>query len=205
MHQQLICALIEKALNKAFEMSDVTPRDWQFFVDQTAAIHIKELGFPICFSFAADRLLVTSIRERADCTVETSFSALMEMKQGKELTDLIRSGALDVQGEIKVVQHLSSLFERVNPDWQRELAQHIGDIPTYHVERIYLWLADKLRFAARQIKEDSTEYLVHELGVVVNRYQIAEFKEGVEQTSQYMTALEQRIAQLEQRINNPSS
>lgn len=116
------------------------------------------------------------------------------------MTELIKQDKLDILGDIKVAQQFASVFEKLSIDWQSELAEHIGDIPTYKLSQFSLWLRDKIKFAAAQIQADASEWLVHEKRLVVTHSQIAAFNQEVSDIADSVVNIEQRMTCLMNKV-----
>jgi len=99
---------------------------------------------------------------------------------------------------MKVAQQFAAITEHLNIDWQSELAKHIGDVPTHKLVTFGNKLANKLQFAAKQIKADASEYIVHEKRLVVTRRQVEQFNLQVENVSAEVNRLDTRIKALTQ-------
>jgi len=103
---------------------------------------------------------------------------------------------------MKVAQQFASLAENLNIDWQSELATHIGDVPTHKLVQLGKTVANKFKFAAKQINADASEYIVHEKRLVVTRGQIEHFNQQVNNVSNQVDAIAIRIANLSKQHNN---
>ena len=200
MHQQAFCSVLEKILNKALSLNIhglqvLTPLE-----QKTLTLELAELAFSISFSINQQTILVTTLTERSDCQLKTSISTLVELQKEQQLTELIKQGKLDILGDIKVAQQFASVFEQLTIDWQSELAQHIGDIPTYKLSQFSLWLTDKMTFASQQIQADASEWLVHEKRLVVTNSQISAFNQQVKEVTSDVANIERRLAKLSAKV-----
>lgn len=200
MHQQALCSVIEKILNKALSLNIhglqvLTPLE-----QKTLTLELTELAFPISFSIHQQTMLVTRLTERSDCQLKTSIASLVELQKEQQLTELIKQGKLDILGDIKVAQQFASVFEHLTIDWQSELAHQIGDIPTYKLSQFSLWLTDKLKFASQQIQADASEWLVHEKRLVVTESQLTAFNQQVNEITSEVANIEQRLAKLAAKV-----
>ena len=68
------------------------------------------------------------VEGEADCTVITYASVLPKLRDRQQLTTLIRSGELEVQGDIQVVQNFVALADLAELDPAELLAPYTGDI-----------------------------------------------------------------------------
>lgn len=201
MLQQVLTSSIELLINKVLPLN-TSKIDLKKLEQKTLTIILSELSFPISLSVDNNEVIVSGLTDRADCTINTSIKTLQELKAEQQLTELIKQGKLDLAGDIKVAQQFANLAENLNIDWQSELATHIGDMPTHKLIRLGKKVNDKLQFAAKQIKSDASEYIVHEKRLVVTRSQIEQFNQQVSQVSSQVDDISARIETLTKGLSN---
>ena len=201
MPQQTLCSALEFAINHALALNINGAGVLHILEQKTLTILLTELGFPLSFSINDNKILVTSLTQRSDCTINTSVKTLLELKQEQQITELIKQEKLDVQGDIKVAQQFANIAESLEIDWQSEIAKHIGDIPTYKLSQLGKKIAKRLNFASQQIQADASEWLVHEKRLVVTSSQIDNFSQQVTEISKQTDTVSARIQRLTQKIN----
>ncbi len=201
MLQQVFTSSLELLLNKALSLS-TNQLDLKKLEQKTLAINLAEFNFPISLTVNQDNILVSGLTERADCTIHTSLKTLQALKAQQQITELIKQDELDLSGDIKVAQQFASLVENLDIDWQSELANHIGDIPTHKLMQLGRKVAKKVQFASEQIQADASEYLVHEQRLLVTNSQIKVFNQDVTNISKQVEALEYRITRLTNHPHN---
>ncbi|WP_182242124.1 SCP2 domain-containing protein [Colwellia sp. BRX8-7] len=200
MFQQTLCSTVEFAFNQALAISVKGARVLQTLEEKTLTILLSELGFPLSFSVNNNKVLVTGLTERSDCTINTSIKTLRELKKEQQITELIKQEKLDVQGDIKVAQQFANIAQSLDIDWQSEIAQHIGDIPTYKLSQLSKRWAKKINFATQQIQADASEWLVHEKRLVVTASQLGNFSEQVTEITKQTNTVAERIQRLAEKI-----
>ncbi|MFT4724643.1 MAG: ubiquinone biosynthesis protein UbiJ [Colwellia sp.] len=200
MFQQTLCSTVEFAFNQALAISVKGASVLQTLEEKTLTILLSELGFPLSFSVNNNKVLVTGLTERSDCTINTSIKTLRELKKEQQITELIKQEKLDVQGDIKVAQQFANIAQSLEIDWQSEIAQHIGDIPTYKLSQLSKRWAKKINFATQQIQADASEWLVHEKRLVVTASQLGNFSEQVTELTKQTNTVAERIQRLAEKI-----
>jgi ubiquinone biosynthesis protein UbiJ len=200
MFQQTLCSTVEFAFNQALAISVKGASVLQTLEEKTLTILLSELGFPLSFSVNNNKVLVTGLTERSDCTINTSIKTLRELKKEQQITELIKQEKLDVQGDIKVAQQFANIAQSLEIDWQSEIAQHIGDIPTYKLSQLSKRWAKKINFATQQIQADASEWLVHEKRLVVTASQLGNFSEQVTEITKQTNTVAERIQRLAEKI-----
>jgi len=200
MPQQALCSVIEIAVNQALALNIHGMKSLTVLDQKTFTIQLSELGFPLSFSVNENKVLVTSLTERSDCTLNTSVQTLQALKKQQQITELIKQEKLDVQGDLKVAQQFANIAESLEIDWQSELAKHIGDIPTYKLSQFGSNLIKKFTFATQQIQADASEWLVHEKRLVVTASQINHFSQQVNTLTSHTNDITERIEKLSSAI-----
>lgn len=201
MFQQALTSSLELLINKTLSLN-TNPIGLNKLEQKTLTVILAELNFPISLSVNNNKVLVSGLTDRADCTINTSIKTLQKLKAEQQITELIKQGKLDLAGDIKVAQQFASIAENLNIDWQSELATHIGDVPTHKLMQLGKKITGKLQFAAQQIKADASEYIVHEKRLVVTRSQLAHFNHQVSEVSLQVDEISARIANLGKQLNN---
>ena len=192
MLQQVFNASVELIINKVLSLH-TGHVDLKKLEQKSLTIILSELNFPITLTVSSNKILVSSLTERADCTVKTSISTLQALKAEQQLTELIKQDKLALTGDIKIAQQFMHLAENLNIDWQSELAAHIGDMPTHKLVQLGKKVSDKLQFASKQIQADASEYIVHEQRLVVTRSQVDLFNQQVNKANQDVNEMAIRI------------
>ncbi len=193
MTQQALCAMLEAVINRVLAVNTASNEALHKLEQKTLTIKLAELSFPVSFSVCQQQIAVTGLTERNDCQVDTSMTSLIELKKQQQITTLIKQDKLDLQGDIQVAQQFLMVAESVDIDWQTELAQHIGDIPTYKLVQMGYFLQKKIRFAGQQIQADASEWLLHEIKAVIHSDEMQRFSQQVSSTSLATDRLQNRI------------
>jgi ubiquinone biosynthesis protein UbiJ len=205
MISQVLTSTVEVLINKTLALSS-NNTSLEKLTQKTLTLTLEELGFPlsftVCNAIEKPKVVVTTLTEHADCTIKTSISTLRELKAKQQITELIKQNKLDLTGDVKVAQQFASIAKNLDIDWQSELANHIGDIPTHKLMQLGKRVSAKVQFVAKQVKADASEYIVHEKRLVVTRSQINQFNQQVVEVSKEVDELNQRISQLVNRKAN---
>ena len=197
MPQQALSMALEYIINQALAMNKASNTALLSLEQQTLVLHLAELNFPLCFTCHQEQILVTGNTESANCTITTSIGALKAIKKDNALTQAIKDDLLVIDGDLKIAQQFMSIAESFDIDWQSELAQHIGDIPTYKLEQSVRTASDKVNFATKQIESDASEWLVHEKKLLVTTNECQHFIQQVGNITQQTNNMIQRLQALE--------
>lgn len=109
----MVAAGIERVLNTFFYRDSALKAARQRLYGKVLRVVVQEFSAPIVLVFSERQVDVLSEWEgEADCSVITRLNVLPKLRDRQQLTALIRSGELEVQGDIQVVQNLSSLMDQ---------------------------------------------------------------------------------------------
>ena len=201
MPKQAFCALIELIANKALSLhqSSLANQEQNLLASveqKSLTLLINEFEFPLTILADNGKLNIISSKLSTDCVIQTSLKALPKLKQGDQITALIKSGELDIVGDVKIAQQFASVAESLDIDWQQQLALRIGDVPAFKVSKLGKLIANKIKFATEQIQLDSSEYLLHEKQLLVTGSKINKFNQQVAQLEQDVDTLTQDVEEL---------
>ena len=115
MLQQAITSSIELLINKVLSLN-TSKIDLKKLEQKTLTIILSELNFPISLSVNNNKVIVSGLSERANCTINTSIKTLQALKAEQQLTELIKQDKLDLTGDIKIAQQFTHLIENLNID-----------------------------------------------------------------------------------------
>ena len=204
MFAQSLSAVLETVINQFLRYNLHGTLALKPLSEKTLTVKLAELAFPLSFTISHEKIHVTTNDEHSDCCLITSVSTLIELKKEQQLTDLIKNDKLDIQGDLKVAQRFAEIAQTLDIDWQSELAKRIGDIPAYKLGRLGQNFLNKLNFVTEQIQADASEWLVHEKRLMVTGAEITHFSQNVEDVTQQVSTLSERVDQLINRASKIS-
>lgn len=194
----LVSAGIEGGLNRFLWQDDALKPARQRLFGKVLRIEIKELTTPLVLAFSEQQIDVLSQWEGvADCTVITHFRALFALRDRKQLTALIRQGALEVQGTLAVVQNFSTLVDLAEFDLAELIAPYLGDIAA---ESLSQTLRSGRQFLVKKFTRSQhylSEALVEEWRLAPGELEVAWFTEEIVALERAVDTLSQRLTKLE--------
>lgn len=201
MPKQAFCAFVEIIANKALSLDDNAEKILQPLQQKSLTLLIDEFEFPLTILIDRGKLSIIACKLSTDCVIQTSVKALPKLKQGDQITSLIKSGELDIVGDVKIAQQFAAVAETLNIDWQQQLALRIGDVPAFKLSKFGQFIIKKLTFAKQQIDQDSTEYLLHEKQLLVTGSKINQFNQQVVELEQQVDTLTQQFNKLASKLS----
>ncbi|CAI1110092.1 Uncharacterized protein conserved in bacteria [Serratia quinivorans] len=161
-------------------------------------IELQELSSPLVLLFSEQRVDVLGQSEdTADCTVRSRISVLLKLRDRQQLSPLMRSGELIVEGDIQVVQQLVGLLDLAEWDPAELLAPYIGDIASQGITQVLGKGANLLRTGFQRQQHYVAETLTEEWRVAPGPLEVVWFNEEVDATVRNLEALIARMDKLE--------
>jgi len=194
----LLTASLETALNQILYRDRGLKTARQRLNGKSLSIVLAELKQHITFVFSERQVdVLGEWADEADCTVTTRLTTLPKLRDRQQLTSLIRSGELDVAGDLQVVQHFSALLDLAELDPAEYLAPWIGDIAAEGISQFARRGFQALRRDLERKHSYLSQTLTEEWRVAPGKLELAWFAEEVDALSASLSDLETRLGKLE--------
>ncbi|WP_354623874.1 SCP2 sterol-binding domain-containing protein [Psychromonas sp. MME2] len=190
----LFCGLLETAVNKIHQLDACAEQRRKQLDGTIFSVLIKELNKPLYFVISAQQIdILSQFEGTIDCSINVNISALPELQNNLQLTHLIKTEQLEVQGDIKLVQQFAQLLTEMNIDWEEFLSTKVGDV-----------LAHKICYHLKSAKQDINQQLIklqsHGAQIVTEELKIAPGPLQVAYFCDQVSDVEKQCAQLEARL-----
>lgn len=196
----LITAGVENALNAFLWRERGLKPARQRLHGKVLRVVLKEFALPLVLCFSERQVDVLGEWEgEADCTVTTRLSVLPKLRDRQQLTALIRSGELDVNGDIQVVQNFVALSDLAELDPAELLAPWTGDIAAEGISRILRRGANFLNHSARRQQRYVADALTEEWRLAPGALEVVWFAEEVAAVERAADNLTTRLEKLEDK------
>ena len=194
----LITAGLETALNRILYRDRGLKPARQRLNGKVLTLRLTEFSYPLVLVFSEQQLDVLSDwQDSSDCTVITSLKTLTKLRDRQQLTPLIRSGELQVDGDLQVVQQFSALMDLAELDPAEYLAPWVGDIAAQGISQRS---QQAFRFFTGEVQRRQDylgQAITEEWRVAPGSLELAWFSEEVDAMERSLEALNARLAQLE--------
>ncbi|MCZ4059609.1 SCP2 domain-containing protein [Pantoea sp. LMR881] len=194
----LITAGLETALNRMLYRDRGLKVARQRLAGKVLTLRLSELSHPLVLVFSEQQLdVLGDWQDSSDCTVITQLKTLPKLRDRQQLTGLIRSGELQVDGDLQVVQQFSALMDLAEFDPAEYLAPWIGDIAAQEIsqraQRVFRFVKGEVQRRQDYLGQAITE----EWRVAPGALELAWFSEEIDAMERSLDALNARLAQLE--------
>ncbi|CNE44877.1 ubiquinone biosynthesis protein UbiJ [Yersinia enterocolitica] len=194
----LITAAIETSLNSVLFRDKSLKAARLRLAGKMLSIELREVSFPLLLVFSERQVDVLSQWDGdADCTVTTNVAVLAKLRDRQQLSPLMRSGELIVEGDIQVVQQLITLLDLAEWEPSEWLAPYIGDIAA---ETIWQAIQKSNRFLSKQFQQQQhyvAEAITEEWKIAPAPLEVVWFNEEIDATARATEALTARLATME--------
>lgn len=196
----LVTALMETSLNHMLFKEKVLQPARMRLAGKVMSIELKELNKTLTLIFAENHVDVLSQwLEPADCTIKTSLFTLVKLKDKQQLSQLINRGDIVIEGDMQIVQHWSSLLDLAIWNPAHYLSPYIGDVAAEGLSKLLNKGASLASNIVKRQKNYVKDALIEEWKMAPNQLELIHFSDEVEQVESSLSALEQRLSQLEEK------
>ena len=196
----LITAGIENILNTFLWRDRGLKAARQRLVGKVLRVELKEFSSPIVLVFSEQQLDVLAQWEgEADCLVKTGLSILPKLRDRQQLTALIRSGELEVEGDLQVVQNWVALMDLAEFDPAELLAPYIGDIAAEGISKVIRGGGKLLKKGFARNQQYLSEAITEEWKMAPGSLEVAWFAEETAAVERKVDALVARLDKLENK------
>jgi ubiquinone biosynthesis protein UbiJ len=194
----LLTGVLETSLNSLLFRDRSMKAARQRLVGKVLRIELQELSSPLVLLFSEQRVDVLGQSEdSADCTVQTRVPVLLKLRDRQQLSPLMRSSELIVEGDIQVVQQLVGLLDLAEWDPAEWLAPYVGDIAAQGVSQMVGKGLGLLKSGLQSQQRYVAETLTEEWRMAPGPLEVVWFNEEVDATVRSVDALIARLDQLE--------
>ena len=126
--------LLEQALNYFIRQNKV---DLSTLNGKTLFFTLEDLPLSFNFICTNNRIFVTTQDDiTADVDVKLHARVFLALIQGENLTDLLRQDKIKIHGDVKTVQLLVDLLQKIDINLEEMLAKHTGDIVAHQLGKV---------------------------------------------------------------------
>ncbi|AHG20500.2 membrane protein [Chania multitudinisentens RB-25] len=193
-----LTGVLETSLNSLLFRDHSMKAARQRLAGKVLRIELQEFNAPLVLVFSDQRIDVLGQSEdNADCTVQTRVSVLLKLRDRQQLSPLMRSGELIVEGDIQVVQQLVGLLDLAEWDPAEWLAPYIGDIAAQGISQFVGKGAERFKSGLQRQQQYMAETLTEEWRMAPGTLEVVWFNEEVDAIARSAEKLLARMNQLE--------
>lgn len=194
----VLTAALETALNQLLFRDRSMKAARQRLQGKTLRIEVAELDTPLVLAFSEHHLdVLNQWDDRSDCLLKTRLAALMKLRDRQQLSALMRSGELVLEGDLQVAQQFVGLLDLAEFDPAEWLAPYLGDIVAEGMTQAARKAAGVVVRTLRRQPRELAETIVEEWRLLPGKLEGHWFEDEVAVLTQAADALAGRLAKLE--------
>lgn len=194
----LVTAGLESVLNSFLWRDRGLKSARQRLLGKVLRVELKEFSSPLVLAFSEQQIDVLGEWEgEADCRVITRLGILPKLRDRQQLTALIRSGDLEVQGDLQVVQNWVALMDLAEFDPTELFAPYIGDVAAEGISKVIRGGSRLLKKGFSRHQQYLGEAITEEWRMAPGPMEVAWFAEETAAVERAAEALSARLDKLE--------
>ena len=198
----LFTATIEAALNKVLSLDPDATAKLSRLQGKRLVVELEDLKqrYALVFSSKVDVLALTDVEDEVnqdECLIKTRLSVLPQLRDSSQLTRLIKSGELEVKGELAIAQAFSGLLQSLNIDLEEQLAVRTNDVVAHEVFSLAAKVQAQLKKAGLKAEAILGSTLTDEKQLAAHKLAVMHFSDQVSSLRDDSERFEARLERLE--------
>lgn len=197
----VLTELIENLLNRNLGQSPGARSACAELKGRRLKVAVRDLDIVVVIESLGDSLRIAR-NDDGECHAEIEGSPVNLLAMaGTSPERLLKSGAVQVRGEVELLQRYRDLALLLSPDLEEELSRVIGDSPAHRLAGIARGVLSFGRRGADTTIRNAAEYFAHEIRDLVPRAeaevflgQVDRLREDVDRAAARLDALLERVA-----------
>lgn len=191
----LVCAFLETGVNKLHQLDNSAKQKRKALNGTIVGVALKEINQPLYFVMSDQQIdILTHYEAQTDCFIRLNILALIKLQDNHQLTHLIKSGQLEVDGDIQTVQRFAQLLTEMDIDWEEHLAAKVGDVLAHKMVYLLKKASKKLCQQSNKTQKQLAEIVTEELKLAPGPLEVAYFCDQVSDIEKQVATLEKKLA-----------
>lgn len=211
-----ITGIIETGLNTLLKESFESKAVLHHLNNKVIHVHLNELNKDCYFLFSKQNIpnhqksthaeaksfvdVLSNFEGEVDCYLALNLSALSQLREQENITQLIKQDQLVLEGDIRLAQHFSAFLSQLKPDIEELLSKYIGDVAAYTLVRGVTNGSHWIKSKVKQQLQYSAEVATEEWRFIPTALEIAYFCEEVTDIEKHAEQLDKRFKQLMEKV-----
>ncbi|WP_299003649.1 SCP2 sterol-binding domain-containing protein [uncultured Shewanella sp.] len=198
----LLCSAIETSFKQLIAQSPEDYAQCHELHHQVIGIKLTQLPWTLYFIFADEILVLTHYEGDVATRVNVDLTTLYQLREGANLTELIKQDKLSLEGNLSILQAFSRFIQALKFDLAEPLSRYIGDAPTHvltrhvkHTQQSLLNLYQKTRSHLGQLATEEYRIAPHKLEYIQFSDQVDSLVKELDQLSQRIECLSHKVTQ----------
>ena len=185
-----LLALDEQALQRCAELQGRIIALELSDLDQTLYFHPGNWGL---------RLSLQTPPREPDAHIRGRLVGLASLALEQDQVGTSIQHRIEISGDAQIAQRFQKILGELDPDWEEQLSQWVGDIPAFRIGQALRKLQQTARQQLQSLKLDGSEYLREETRMTPTRPEFEQFREQVGELRHDIDRLELMFQRWQQR------
>lgn len=194
--QQAAHLLIEPAINQLLAYDNTSSKKLAKLEGKGFGICLTDLNVEIQLRVLQQKLILSSNLEGCDCLVKAKVSQLQSLSDASQITKMIKSDDLELEGDLQIAQGFSNLLMDNEIDWQEILSKYLGDAMAHRVYRTANNLQTLIKRKLIDADYTVASGLTDELRVVPDAVEVEHFIQEVDDLTGNVEKLQAAVEKL---------
>ncbi|MDH3439104.1 MAG: SCP2 sterol-binding domain-containing protein [Gammaproteobacteria bacterium] len=165
---------------------------------RTFALRVPDTALAMYLTVDNDRVILSGDYVDDPEVVATGSLISLARLAGPAADDLIRDGAVNIEGDAVVASQFRKLLRYGQPDLEEELSAVIGDVAAHGIGNFVRGMSGWTREAGATMQQNIGEYLQEESRAVPGRHEADEFRNDVNSLRDDVARFEARLRKIEE-------
>jgi len=154
-----------------------------------------------CLPMAGEIQIDSEYTREPDVSLTTTLGGLIKLSQSDNPTEAIKSGDIEIDGDLRLAQKFSDILSGIDFDWEQRLSQYSGDLIANRLGGLFRSGQSWLKQTRTNLRMDTAEYLTEEADILPTKIEVESFSNKVENLRDAVDRLEARINLLDAKKN----
>ncbi|MCH8262645.1 MAG: sterol-binding protein [Gammaproteobacteria bacterium] len=192
--QHLLLDSVEKMVNKVLSLDEETVALLATLAGNVIEIDVLDTEFRMFILPSGKGVtLETDYEGKADVAIKGTPSALLGMISAEK----IGAGDVEINGNVELAKKFQSILRDVEIDWEEYLSQFVGDIAAHKIGNFLRRVSRFAKESGKTIGMDISEYLRYEKEALLDKSEVDEFNQAVDNIRDDVERLQKRLERLE--------
>jgi len=194
--QHLLLDSVEKMVNKVLSLDEETVALLATLTGNVIEIDVLDTEFRMFILPSGKGItLETDYEGKADVAIKGTPSALLGMISAEK----IGAGDVEINGNVGLAKKFQSILRDVEIDWEEYLSQFVGDIAAHKIGNFLRRVSRFAKESGKTIGMDISEYLRYEKEALLDKSEVDEFNQAVDNIRDDVERLQKRLERLEKQ------
>ena len=194
------CAAIETALAKLPTQAQQDYTRLKSLHGKVFCIQLTQLSWPLYFIFAKKIQVMSQFEGEVAVSLHADASTLNKLREGANLTELIKQDKLSIDGDIQQLQTFSHFIQHIEFDFAEPLSRYIGDAPTHKLLTTTKQLGQDLKSVLLKTRSHLGQLTTEEYRLAPHKIDYLHFRDNLEQLVSQTDVIAVRIAKLREKF-----